>query len=168
MNLFLKKIFSKKFLRTLLSIQIPKDSINTINKTKEYFFISDDTTLFDFYEKCFNELSRNENRIEYYYKNTLINKYIFGIHNPNTSTIIHELTVNRSKADLSLIREKSLALFEIKSEKDSLNKLEHQINDYYKITPLVYLAIAEKHLNKIYDLPQKKYWDTFIQQKQHN
>lgn len=155
MQFFLKRIFSKKFLRTLLTNEIPEESLNDISDINKHLFLSTDDTLFDFYEKSFNELSKHENRIEYYYKNTLINKYIFGIHNPNTSTIIHELNINRSKADISLINKKSFTVFEIKSERDSLEKLEHQLLDYYKITPYAYILTAEKHLKKIEDIVSK-------------
>lgn len=149
MELISKKIFSKVFLRTLFSEKIPLNSIEIISEIKNYLSISAEATLFDFFEKCFEELSNKENRIEYFYKNLLINKYIFGIHNTNTSRIIHELHIRNNKADILLLTKKNFSIFEIKSEKDTLLKLQDQLDSYYTISPLIYIITAEKHLERV-------------------
>lgn len=142
-------VFGKIFIRCLFEEKIPQDTIKLINSISSKNNLQKNITLFDFFEKCYQELGEKENRNEYFYKNLLINKYIFGIHKPSTSTIIHELTIGESKADICLITKKKLNIFEIKSERDSISRLENQILDYYKITPYLYVVIAEKHLNKI-------------------
>lgn len=156
MDILFKKIFSKSFIRTLLNKGIPDESLKIIEIINKDLDRPNNDTLFDFFENCFLELSKDKNRIEYFYKNTLINKYIFGTHNPKTSTVIHELSINKSKADIALITKKTFSIFEIKSERDSLSKLKNQIDDYFKVCPLVYVISAEKHISKILEVTNNK------------
>lgn len=74
---------------------------------------------------------KNEYRNEYYYKNTLLNKLLLGIHSVNTTTALTEIPVAKSKADFVLINGKAV-VYEIKTELDNLDRLESQINDYFK------------------------------------
>ena len=70
-------------------------------------------------------------RNEYYYKNTLLNKLLLGIHSVNTTTALTEIPIAKSKADFVLINGKAV-VYEIKTELDNFDRLENQINDYYK------------------------------------
>lgn len=70
-------------------------------------------------------------RNEYYYKNTLLNKLLLGIHSVNTTTALTEFPIAKSKADFVLINGKAV-VYEIKTELDNLERLESQISDYYK------------------------------------
>lgn len=72
-----------------------------------------------------------KNRNEYYYKNTLLNKLLLGIHSVNTTTALTEFPIAKSKADFVLINGKAV-VYEIKTELDNLERLESQISDYYK------------------------------------
>ena len=74
---------------------------------------------------------KNEYRNEYYYKNTLLNKLLLGIHSVNTTTALTEIPIAKSKADFVLINGKAV-VYEIKTELDNLDRLESQINDYFK------------------------------------
>ena len=69
-------------------------------------------------------------RNEYYYKNTLLNKLLLGIHSVNTTTALTEIPIAKSKADFVLINGKAV-VYEIKTELDNFDRLENQINDYY-------------------------------------
>lgn len=70
-------------------------------------------------------------RNEYYYKNTLLNTLLLGRHKPTTTTALTEIPVGTAKADFVLINGKAV-VYEIKTELDNLDRLEHQINEYYK------------------------------------
>lgn len=74
---------------------------------------------------------KTDYRNEYYYKNTLLNKLLLGVHSINTTTALTEISVAKSKADFVLINGKAV-VYEIKTELDNLERLESQINDYYK------------------------------------
>lgn len=74
---------------------------------------------------------KTEYRNEYYYKNTLLNKLLLGVHSVNTTTALTEIPIAKSKADFVLINGKAV-VYEIKTELDNLERLESQINDYFK------------------------------------
>lgn len=48
-------------------------------------------------------------RNEYFYKNTLLNKLLLGVHSVNTTTALTEVTIAKSKADFVLINGKAVA-----------------------------------------------------------
>lgn len=88
--------------------------------------------------KCNSELIseiynvlKDEYRNEYFYKNTLLNKLLLGVHSVNTTTALTEIPVAKSKADFVLINGKAV-VYEIKTELDNLERLDSQIEDYYK------------------------------------
>ena len=62
-------------------------------------------------------------RNEYYYKNTLLNKLLLGIHSVNTTTALTEIPIAKSKADFVLINGKAV-VYEIKTELDNFDRLE--------------------------------------------
>lgn len=70
-------------------------------------------------------------RNEYFYKNTLLNKLLLGVHKPSTTTALTELPISKSKADFVLINGKAI-VYEIKTALDTFERLESQIKDYYK------------------------------------
>ncbi|MBU5889902.1 sce7726 family protein, partial [Vibrio cholerae O1] len=77
-------------------------------------------------------------RNEYFYKNTLLNKLLLGKHSLNTTTAITEIPINKSKADFILINGKAV-VYEIKTGLDSFERLESQIEDYFKAFVNVYV-----------------------------
>ena len=70
-------------------------------------------------------------RNEYFYKNTLLNKLLVHVHRLKTTVALTEVPIARSKADFIMINGKAV-VYEIKTELDTLERLEHQIDDYYK------------------------------------
>lgn len=71
-------------------------------------------------------------RNEYFYKNTLLNKLLLGVHKPTTTTALTELPIVKSKADFVLINGNAV-VYEIKTGLDTFNRLESQLNDYYEV-----------------------------------
>lgn len=74
---------------------------------------------------------RKKYRNQYYYKNTILNKLLLGVHSINTTTALTEIPISTSKADFLLINGKAV-VYEIKTELDNLDRLESQIQNYYK------------------------------------
>lgn len=74
---------------------------------------------------------RKHYRNQYYYRNTILNKLLLGVHSINTTTALAEIPISTSKADFVLINGKAI-VYEIKTELDSLGRLKSQINNYYK------------------------------------
>lgn len=104
--------------------------------------------------ELYNILSKNY-RNEYFYKNTLVNKLLFGVHSPNTTTALSQINMDNSVADLVLINGRA-TVFEIKTDLDTLTRLESQINDYYKCFKYVVVVTYE---DQFYQL-EEKYRDT--------
>ncbi len=91
---------------------------------------------------------RNTYRNEYFYKNTLLNKLLIGVHSINTTTALSELPVAKSKADFLLINGKAV-VYEIKTELDNLDRIESQINDYYKAFDHVAVITCKEHVTAL-------------------
>lgn len=87
-------------------------------------------------------------RNEYFYQNTLLNKLLLGKHSLNTTTALTQIPINKSKADFILINGKAV-VYEIKSELDSFERLETQLNDYYKAFNHVCVVTGEDNYDKI-------------------
>ena len=88
---------------------------------------------------------KNNYRNEYFYKNTLLNKLLLGVHSINTTTALTEVAIAKSKADFVLINGKAV-VYEIKTELDNLERLSSQIDDYYKAFDHVAVVTFEKNL----------------------
>lgn len=67
------------------------------------------------------------------------------------SMIINELMVGESIADVSVITEKNVSLFEIKSDMDSLVRLPKQVRDYDAVGDYCSLVTTDTFLQKIQD-----------------
>lgn len=96
------------------------------------------------------ELLRNSYRNEYYYKNTILNKLLLGVHSINTTTALTEIPVAFSKADFVLINGKAV-VYEIKTELDNLDRLNTQISSYYKAFDHVCIVTCEEYYKTILD-----------------
>ena len=94
------------------------------------------------------DIMKKHYRNEYFYKNTLLNKLLLGVHSINTTTALTELPIANSKADFLLINGKAV-VYEIKTELDNLERLENQINDYYKAFDHVSVVTCEKNISEL-------------------
>lgn len=91
---------------------------------------------------------KNNYRNEYFYKNTLLNKLLLGVHSVNTTTALTEVAISKSKADFVLINGKAV-VYEIKTELDNLDRLSSQIDDYYKAFDHVAVVTYEKNMHTL-------------------
>ncbi len=85
---------------------------------------------------------------EYLYKNALLNKLLLGKYSINTTTVINEFKVGRSIADFVLLNGDA-KIFEIKTEFDSLEKLDKQLEDYKQFADKVYVVTNSKFLHRL-------------------
>ncbi len=91
---------------------------------------------------------RNNYQNEYYYKNTILNKLLLGVHSLRTATALTELPVASSKADFVLINGNAV-VYEIKTDLDNFERLSGQIEDYYKAFSRVVVVTSEAHYEEI-------------------
>lgn len=83
-------------------------------------------------------------RNEYFYKNTLLNKLLLGVHKPTTTTALTEIPIANSKADFVMINGKAV-VYEIKTALDSFERLGTQLRDYYRAFDNVVVLTDEKN-----------------------
>ncbi|NQY35695.1 MAG: sce7726 family protein [Alteromonadaceae bacterium] len=100
--------------------------------------------LFDSAYKYLQVVYRNE----YLYKNTITNKLLLGKHSLNTSKMLTEFRVSSSKADVLILNGTS-HIYEVKTELDSLERLEQQVENYSKFAEHVHVVTSKGHLDKI-------------------
>ncbi|WP_458413288.1 sce7726 family protein [Schinkia sp. CFF1] len=103
-----------------------------------------------------NELHKNyiilskEYRNEFFYKNTLFNKYVLGKYSLNTTAAYSEIAIGNSKADFVIINHNRGIVYEIKTDLDNLERLIYQLEDYYKVFDEVYVVTSEKNYYPVY------------------
>ena len=88
-----------------------------------------------------------EYRNEYFYQNTLLNKLLLGRHSINTTTALTQIPINKSKADFILINGKAV-VYEIKTELDTFERLETQLQDYYRAFNHVCVVTSESQYTR--------------------
>lgn len=103
------------------------------------------STVFD---KALALLNKKRFRHEYTYKSALTHKLLLGVHSLSTAAMITEFRIESSKADVVILNGTS-TVYEIKSERDNLDKLKRQITDYRKVFAKVNVITGENHLNDV-------------------
>ncbi|MGM0237584.1 sce7726 family protein [Enterococcus sp. AZ103] len=152
-HLLINRLFSQNTLKDMAINQRSTTLTKCINRYKGNFeWRNNQEALSSLYK-----FSGKEYRNEYFYKNTLLNKLLIGRHSLNTTTALTELGIGNSKADFVLINGKAV-VYEIKTELDNLDRLDNQINDYYKAFDHVSVVTSKKHLDKVLE----KYENTTI------
>lgn len=88
-----------------------------------------------------------EQRNEYYYMNTLLNKLLCGIHSVNTTSAFSQVRIEHSIADFVMINGEG-RVYEIKSDLDNFDRLYDQLRDYFcafsKVSVLASIHEQEK------------------------
>ncbi|MDH0667635.1 sce7726 family protein [Acinetobacter junii] len=130
------KLFTSNSLRAIASGDVSplEKIINNKNLRSNVNTISID----DIYSSAFEFLSRNY-RNEYVYKNLIARKILRSKHSLQSSVLLSEFRVGQNKADLVLLNGCSTC-YEIKTEYDSLNRLEDQLQSYIQLFEKVYVV----------------------------
>ncbi|WP_099205536.1 sce7726 family protein [Scatolibacter rhodanostii] len=89
-----------------------------------------------------------QQRNEYYYMNTLLNKLLDGIHNVNTTSAFSQVRIGHSVADFVMINGEG-RVYEIKSELDNFDRLNDQLRDYYRAFSKVSVLASIHELDRI-------------------
>ena len=146
-SILLNRFFTRNTFRHLIDDGESPTYVATIKR-----YIVDSTKKTN--EECISEIYqflKKEYQNEYYYKNTLLNKLLLGIHSPRTTTALTEVPIGNSKADFILINGKAV-VYEIKTALDNFDRLDGQIADYYKAFSRVVVVTSEKNL---YDVQRR-------------
>lgn len=140
----LNRIFTRNMLRHFIDGKV--DNVYS-SVVRRYTSNADQKNNRELISEIYCELKSNY-RNEYFYKNTLLNKLLLGVHSVNTTTALTEVAIAKSKADFVLINGKAV-VYEIKTELDNLERLSSQIDDYYKAFDHVAVVTYEKNLQQL-------------------
>ena len=100
--------------------------------------------------EIYTHLSKQQ-RNEYYYMNTLLNKLLCGIHNVNTTSALSQVRIGRSIADFVMINGEGI-VYEIKSDLDNFDRLYDQLKDYYCAFSKVSVLASIYDYSKLIDI----------------
>jgi hypothetical protein len=106
--------------------------------------------VYSLFEAAFSMLKREGCRDEYIYKAALTHNILLGTHSLQTASMLNEFRVGECKADLVILNG-TATVYEVKSERDSLRRLERQVTAYAKVFAQVYVITAEDHINSVVD-----------------
>ena len=139
-------MLNKVFSRTSLRHWIDNQYDSTYAQVVKRYVVNDSNRInSEIISEIYQELKKNY-RNEYYYKNTLLNKLLLGVHSINTTTALSEIPIAKSKADFVLINGEA-TVYEIKTELDNFDRLESQISDYYKAFDHVAVVTCKDNLS---------------------
>ena len=95
-------------------------------------------------------------RCEYFYKNLIANKIFIGRHRASNSVLLPEFRIHDSVADCVFINGEA-TVYEIKTEYDSPEKLERQLESYFQAFTLVNVVThaddVDRYITLLEDTP---------------
>jgi hypothetical protein len=100
------------------------------------------------FDAAFSLLKKHGYRHEYIYKSALTHKILLGKHSLQTASLLNEFRVGACKADLAILNG-TATVYEVKSERDSLTRLEKQIAAYMEVFASVYVIAGENHVDAV-------------------
>jgi hypothetical protein len=110
--------------------------------------LSSGDRVYHLFDSAFALLKRKGYRDEYIYKAALTHNILFGKHSLNTASMLNEFRVGDCKADLAILNG-TATVYEIKSERDSLSRLQRQIASYAAVFAQVYVIAADQHVDAV-------------------
>ncbi len=110
--------------------------------------ISPSDHVFSLFEAAFALLKRAGYRDEYIYKAALTHKILLGKHSLHSASMLNEFRVGECKADIAILNG-TASVYEVKSERDSLNRLERQVNAYSEVFARVYVIASDNHVDAV-------------------
>lgn len=106
--------------------------------------------VYNFFDEAFSLLKKKAHRHEYVYKSALTQNILLGKHSLQTASMLTEFRVGNCKADLVILNG-TATVYEVKSERDSLSRLERQISAYRQVFAKVYVIAGENHIRSIFE-----------------
>lgn len=140
------KIFTPKTIKLILSQDI-REIKKLYKELKKFQIISEQKSIETFFDACY-QILLNSYRNEYVFKNSMIQESFFT---RELGVMYSELQINDSKLDLAFFGDSSYA-FEIKTELDNFERLDHQIENYKKVFEYISVITVE---NKTKNLLEK-------------
>ncbi len=102
-------------------------------------------------DAAFRTINVPGRRDEYVYKSAIARKILLGRHSLRTATMLTEVRVEGSKADVVVLNGTS-TVYEIKSDRDSLARLPAQLNAYRRSFASVNVITSAGHAAQVVEL----------------
>jgi hypothetical protein len=103
------------------------------------------------FDEAFEKLRKTGLRNEYVYRAALVRNVLMGTHSLTTASMLTEFRAATSKADLVILNG-TATVYEIKSERDTLARLEKQVADYQKVFAKIFVIAGAEHVESIAQL----------------
>ncbi|CUV65320.1 putative CII phage-related protein [Sulfurovum sp. enrichment culture clone C5] len=148
----LSYLFTPTVLKEMYENKSSNKLINVFRESNIQNLLYENTTLKELFENAYKQLLKTY-RNEYVFKNAIAKKILLGRHSINSSTLFTEFRVETSKADV-VIFNGTTHVYEIKTELDTIERLENQIANYKKVFEFVNVVTVEskvKTIEKIID-----------------
>ncbi|ATI46103.1 sce7726 family protein [Vibrio sp. Vb2880] len=110
--------------------------------------LAPNATVGEAFDFAFNILKVAGYRDEYIYRAAVSQKVLLGTHSLRTASMLSEFRAGSCKADLVILNG-TATVYEIKSERDSLTRLEHQVENYKRVFAKVNVISSEEHIDGI-------------------
>jgi hypothetical protein len=136
-NYAIAQLFRPSLLQKLHSSS-EEDHIHELLRSCKLYPEDTDWELIKALDICYKYLKQNY-RCEYIYKNEIANQLLLKHHSDNSATLLKEVTSDRSIADLVIVNGSTVA-YEIKTELDSFDRLDAQINSYKYLYDNIYVV----------------------------
>jgi hypothetical protein len=104
--------------------------------------------VYDVFDAAFAMLKQDGYRHEYIYKSALTHKILLGKHSLQTASMLSEFRVGPCKADVAILNG-TATVYEVKSERDSLSRLERQVAAYATVFASIYVIAGGNHINAV-------------------
>jgi hypothetical protein len=144
----ISRLFSSSVIRELARKGRSRSFIELAEESQLLGKLSSTASVFTVFDSAFTALKKEGYRDEYVYKTALILRILLGRHSLRTASVLNEFRVEDCKADLVILNGTATA-YEVKSERDSLARLERQIETYSQCFAQVYVIAAENHLDAV-------------------
>ena len=102
----------------------------------------------ELFDLIYDQLKSKNYRHEYIYKTAITHKILLGKHSLNTAVLLNEFRVQDRKADVVVINGTS-NVYEIKTERDSLRRLEKQVTTYRLVFANINVIVGMNHLETV-------------------
>jgi len=107
-----------------------------------------DATVGDVFDRAFDLLRTLGNRDEYVYRAAITQKILLGHHSLRTASMLSEARVGVCKADVVVLNGTATA-YEIKSERDSLARLNSQVTAYGNVFAAVNVVTSPSYVDQV-------------------
>lgn len=144
-------LYSTSVIKEVLATHSFAKIEDRINKHKKVILGSNKKTTFSILlNSVYSQMTENYCN-EYIYKNTILQEKLLEQYGFATTTLLSEFKIGKSIADIVLLNGEVKA-FEIKTDLDSLKRLDSQLADYQKFADKVYIVTNQKFINQLLHL----------------